>query len=277
MAKFPHGGSIAPAVVARQSRADAAERPWCRTCRPLKSWLCHAFPRIEPGHPPFFGIPLVVEEGKGKMNMKIKTGMYLGRRAAGRWSCRRRRPADARLSSPDAQHASIPTPPSPITQRLPRHQAHQLGRAIPPSSPTIMCWCCSTRWRRRRSPIPRSPPFGISAGTRWMSGQEVPSLLTQGFKFAPLWTGIGDGKVTISSDTFPGKGGIYGLGETQEQMADAPGQGRQAGWRRRLCLSQRPRQCADRSGGQSATRNASTIFTCGKTNPSAPSSGTSTI
>jgi catechol 2,3-dioxygenase-like lactoylglutathione lyase family enzyme len=49
--------------------------------------------------------------------------------------------------------------------------------------------------------------------------QKVEQLQAQGFKFAPLWTGLGDGSVVISSDTFPGAGGIYGLGETQEQMA----------------------------------------------------------
>jgi catechol 2,3-dioxygenase-like lactoylglutathione lyase family enzyme len=49
---------------------------------------------------------------------------------------------------------------------------------------------------------------------------KVEALQAQGFKFAPLWTGIGDGSVVISSDTFPGAGGVYGLGETQEQMAE---------------------------------------------------------
>jgi len=51
--------------------------------------------------------------------------------------------------------------------------------------------------------------------------KKVEELLAQGFKFAPLWTGIGDGSVVVSSDTFPGAGGVYGLGETKEQMADA--------------------------------------------------------
>ncbi len=50
--------------------------------------------------------------------------------------------------------------------------------------------------------------------------EKVESLLAQGFKFAPLWTGIGDGSVVISSDTYPGMGGVYGLGETKVQMAD---------------------------------------------------------
>ena len=49
--------------------------------------------------------------------------------------------------------------------------------------------------------------------------------MAQGFKFAPLWTGIGDGSVTVSSDTFPGLGGVYGLGETRQQMADAQAKG----------------------------------------------------
>ena len=35
--------------------------------------------------------------------------------------------------------------------------------------------------------------------------KKVEELLAQGFKFAPLWTGIGDGSVTISSDTYPGR------------------------------------------------------------------------
>ncbi|MES2253549.1 MAG: VOC family protein [Pseudomonadota bacterium] len=49
---------------------------------------------------------------------------------------------------------------------------------------------------------------------------KVEQLQAQGYKFAPLWTGLGDGSVVISSDTFPGAGGIYGLGETQAQMAE---------------------------------------------------------
>ena len=48
---------------------------------------------------------------------------------------------------------------------------------------------------------------------------KVEALQAQGYKFAPLWTGLGDGSVVISSDTLPGAGGVYGLGETQEQMA----------------------------------------------------------
>jgi catechol 2,3-dioxygenase-like lactoylglutathione lyase family enzyme len=49
---------------------------------------------------------------------------------------------------------------------------------------------------------------------------KVEALQTQGFQFAPLWTGIGDGSVVISSDTLPPAGGVYGLGETKEQMAE---------------------------------------------------------
>ena len=54
---------------------------------------------------------------------------------------------------------------------------------------------------------------------------KVGALLAQGFKFAPLWTSIGDGAVTISSDTYPGLGGVYGLGETRQQIADAAAKG----------------------------------------------------
>ncbi len=50
--------------------------------------------------------------------------------------------------------------------------------------------------------------------------QKVEALQAQGFKFAPLWTGIDDGSVVISSDTLPPAGGVYGLGETKEQMAE---------------------------------------------------------
>ncbi len=50
---------------------------------------------------------------------------------------------------------------------------------------------------------------------------KVKELLDKGYTFAPLWTGLGDGSVTISSDTLPGKGGVYGLGETQEQMKES--------------------------------------------------------
>lgn len=49
---------------------------------------------------------------------------------------------------------------------------------------------------------------------------KVAALQAQGFQFAPLWTGLGDGSVVISSDTLPGMGGVYGLGETQAQMAE---------------------------------------------------------
>ena len=49
---------------------------------------------------------------------------------------------------------------------------------------------------------------------------KVEALQAQGFQFAPLWTGIGEGSVVISSDTLPPAGGVYGLGETKEQMAE---------------------------------------------------------
>jgi len=55
--------------------------------------------------------------------------------------------------------------------------------------------------------------------------KKVEELQAEGFKFAPLWTGIGDGSVVVSSDTYPGAGGVYGLGETQEQMADNQAKG----------------------------------------------------
>jgi catechol 2,3-dioxygenase-like lactoylglutathione lyase family enzyme len=51
--------------------------------------------------------------------------------------------------------------------------------------------------------------------------RKVATLQAEGFQFAPLWTGIGDGSVIVSSDTYPGAGGVYGLGETKEQMAEA--------------------------------------------------------
>ncbi len=52
---------------------------------------------------------------------------------------------------------------------------------------------------------------------------KVEQLQAQGYKFAPLWTGIGDGSVVISSDTFPGAGGIYGLDQSQRAVQDAFG------------------------------------------------------
>ena len=55
--------------------------------------------------------------------------------------------------------------------------------------------------------------------------QKVDGLVAQGLKFAPLWTGIGDGSVVVSSDTYPGAGGVYGLGETKEQMAENQAKG----------------------------------------------------
>ena len=50
---------------------------------------------------------------------------------------------------------------------------------------------------------------------------KVKELQDKGYKFAPLWTGIEQGSVTISSDTFPPKGGVFGNGETREQMAES--------------------------------------------------------
>ena len=50
---------------------------------------------------------------------------------------------------------------------------------------------------------------------------KVKELQDKGYKFAPLWTGIGEGSVVISSDTYPGKGGVFGNGETREQMAES--------------------------------------------------------
>jgi catechol 2,3-dioxygenase-like lactoylglutathione lyase family enzyme len=78
-----------------------------------------------------------------------------------------------------------------------------------------------------------SPPVADPLATAfWHFGwnpidqrQKVTELQAQGFKFAPLWTGIGDGSVIVSSDTYPGAGGVYGLGETQAQMADAQAKG----------------------------------------------------
>ena len=55
--------------------------------------------------------------------------------------------------------------------------------------------------------------------------QKVDALVAQGMKFAPLWTGIGDGSVVVSSDTYPGMGGVYGLGETRAQMAENQAKG----------------------------------------------------
>src|ERR1700691_3200131 len=36
--------------------------------------------------------------------------------------------------------------------------------------------------------------------------QKVAALQANGFKFAPLWTGIGEESVVVSSDTYPGAG-----------------------------------------------------------------------
>ncbi len=54
---------------------------------------------------------------------------------------------------------------------------------------------------------------------------KVKQLQDSGYKFAPLWTGIGEGSVVISSDTYPGLGGVYGNGETREQMKEAQAKG----------------------------------------------------
>ena len=54
---------------------------------------------------------------------------------------------------------------------------------------------------------------------------KVAELEASGHTFAPLWTGIGDGSVVVSSDTYPGAGGVYGLGETKEQLAQSQAKG----------------------------------------------------
>jgi catechol 2,3-dioxygenase-like lactoylglutathione lyase family enzyme len=80
--------------------------------------------------------------------------------------------------------------------------------------------------------VAKPPPSDPQATAFWHFGwnppdqrQKVAALQAQGFKFAPLWTGIGDGSVIVSSDTYPGAGGVYGLGETKEQMAEAQAKG----------------------------------------------------
>ena len=55
--------------------------------------------------------------------------------------------------------------------------------------------------------------------------KKVEELQAEGFKFAPLWTGVGDGSVIVSSDTYPPAGGVYGLGETKEQLAESQAKG----------------------------------------------------
>jgi len=55
--------------------------------------------------------------------------------------------------------------------------------------------------------------------------KKVAELEAEGFKFAPLWTGIGDGSVIVSTDPYPGAGGVYGLGETKEQLAQSQAKG----------------------------------------------------
>jgi len=55
--------------------------------------------------------------------------------------------------------------------------------------------------------------------------KKVEELQAEGFRFAPLWTGIGDGSVVVSSDTYPPAGGVYGLGETKEQLAESQAKG----------------------------------------------------
>ena len=50
----------------------------------------------------------------------------------------------------------------------------------------------------------------------------VPALQAKGAKFLPLWTGDGDGFVTISSDSWPGAAGT--LGRTRPQIEEAKAQ-----------------------------------------------------
>ena len=51
----------------------------------------------------------------------------------------------------------------------------------------------------------------------------VAALQAKGAKFLPLWTGDGDGFVTISSDSWPGANGL--LGRTKSQIDEAKAQG----------------------------------------------------
>ena len=80
--------------------------------------------------------------------------------------------------------------------------------------------------------VNKSPVADPQATAFWHFGwnpvdqrQKVAELQAEEFKFAPLWTGLGNGSVIVSSDTYPGAGGVYGLGETREQMAEAQAKG----------------------------------------------------
>jgi catechol 2,3-dioxygenase-like lactoylglutathione lyase family enzyme len=75
--------------------------------------------------------------------------------------------------------------------------------------------------------VARPPASNANATAFWHFGWNPPDqrgkvteLQNSGHTFAPLWTGIDDASVAVSSDTFPGAGGVYGLGETKQQIAD---------------------------------------------------------
>jgi hypothetical protein len=74
-----------------------------------------------------------------------------------------------------------------------------------------------------------SPPPLMPQTAVWHYGwnvvderRDVPAIQAKGAKFLPLWTGDGDGFVTISSDSWPGAGGT--LGRTIPQIAEAKAQ-----------------------------------------------------
>ena len=65
------------------------------------------------------------------------------------------------------------------------------------------------------------------------------ALQAQGFKFAPLWTGIGDGSVVISSDTFPARRRLW-PGRNQGTDGGEYAKGVKPHGRPGLCLSDGP-------------------------------------
>ena len=113
------------------------------------------------------------------------------------------------------------------------------------------CWCCSPRSprRRRRSRTPRS---GTSAGTSPTCARALDAYKQQGVTLVPLYTGEAGGTVFVSSDTWPGSGGVLGLTRAGHRRRE--GERRQARWRRRVCLSARAGRCAGRVSGQHAGR-----------------------
>ena len=100
------------------------------------------------------------------------------------------------------------------------------------------------RSRQRRS--------GISAGTSPTCARASSAIRQRAVTLLPLYTGDAGGTVFVSSDTWPGSGGV--LGPDPGRHRRRQGQGRHAGRRRGIRVPPWTRRCARRVPGQHAGR-----------------------